>query len=150
MNNVTRFISTAFAAIVLSHNSYAQNNDASIIKQLNKTWLDAIVNRDTAALSKVLASDFVLINPNGRKMSKANNLANVILPDQMVLSVNIDSVEARLLTGETGTITCWTTFVIETGGKKTTGKNCYQDVYVKRNGNWAAVSAHVTLLSMKE
>jgi hypothetical protein len=28
-----------------------------------------------------------------------------------------------------------------------TGRNCYQDIYVKRKGKWMAVMAHVTLLS---
>jgi hypothetical protein len=31
-----------------------------------------------------------------------------------------------------------------------TGKNCYQDVYMKRNGQWLVVFAHVTSLGMHE
>jgi hypothetical protein len=34
-------------------------------------------------------------------------------------------------------------------GKDITGKNCYQDVYIKRKGRWVAIAAHVTLLGME-
>ncbi|HWB24849.1 MAG TPA: nuclear transport factor 2 family protein [Chitinophagaceae bacterium] len=130
-----------------SAKSFCQAGDKAILKTLNGRFLNAIINRDTAALSSVLADDFMLINPGGAKRTKQDNLNNILLLDQQVLSINIDSMDIRLVNDNTGIVTAWTTFVIKTGGKKTTGKNCYQDVYVKRNKVWKAVAAHVTMLS---
>jgi uncharacterized protein (TIGR02246 family) len=132
--------------ILFAATSFSQTGDISAIKKLNNTFLDAIVKKDTSALSSVLASDFILINPGGHKQNKAGNLANVLLPNQVVTSIHIDSEEVRLIGTDVGLITAWTTFVINVNGKKTTGKNCYQDVYVKRKNGWKAVAAHVTLL----
>ena len=131
-----------------SLNAYSQQGDTAIIKELNSRWLNAIVNRDTAALSSVLADDFIMVNPAGNKQSKADNLANVLQPNARVTSVNIDKVAVRMLNENVGILSAWTTFVISADGKQTTGHNCYQDVYVKRANGWKAVSAQVTLLGM--
>ena len=136
--------------MVSSVKGYCQaGDDIATLKKLNEAFLNAIVKRDTVTLSSVLADDFVLINPGGKKQNKADNLANAISQTQTIVSVHIDSVEARLIDANVGTITAWTTFVIKVGEKETTGKNCYQDVYARRANGWKAVSAHVTLLGIK-
>jgi hypothetical protein len=56
------------------------------------------------------------------------------------------NVDIRLLTTDVGIVTAYLRFVSMTSGKKVKGKNAYQDVYVKRNGRWYAVAAHVTFL----
>jgi len=132
-----------------SLHGYSQQSDSVIIKQLNSKWLNAIVEQDTAALSSVLADDFILVNPAGNKQSKADNLANVLQPNTKVTAVNIDKAEVRILNETVGILSAWTTFIIDTDSKKITGHNCYQDVYMKRNNKWQAVSAHVTLLGMQ-
>lgn len=54
-----------------------------------------------------------------------------------------------MLNETAGILSAWTTFVIVADGKKTTGHNCYQDVYVKRANRWQSVPAHVTLPGMQ-
>ncbi len=136
------------SVVYLSYSSAAQN-DIATLKKLNRSFLDAIVNRDTASLSNILADDFILINPGGFRQDKAHNLANVILPNQQVLSVDIDSVDVRLLSINVGLVAAWTTNVINADGTKSTLKISYQDVYMKRKNKWVAVAAHVTLLEAK-
>jgi hypothetical protein len=79
-------------------------------------------------------------------MTKHDIISN--LDKQETVSIRIDSVEVKLLTADVGLITAYTTFVLKIEDKDVTGKNCYQDVYVKRKGKWLAVAAHVTLISM--
>ena len=117
-----------------------------MLKKLNRDWLNAIVHRDTLSLSHILADDFILINPGGAKRSKADNLASVLLPNQQVVSVDIDSEMVRMFSGEGGSITVWTTNTVDVGGVRKIFKICYQDVYMKRRNKWVAVSAHVSLL----
>lgn len=142
-----RSLSILLLTLLLSAKCFAQTNNEAILKGLNEKFLNALVNSDTAALSSVLASDFMLVNPGGIKRNKADNLATLLIPNQKVLSINIDSADIRMITSDVGIVSAWTTCVIEAGGKKTTGKNCYQDIYAKRNNEWKAVSAHVTMLS---
>lgn len=135
----------AFILPGLSLSSKAQNADATTIKQLNRQWLDAIVREDSAALGRILAEDFVLINPGGKRRTKADNIS-LHNPGQQVTRVNIDSQDIRLLTAEVGIITVWTTNYITQGTKKIILKICYLDIYQKINNQWKAVAGHVTLL----
>jgi uncharacterized protein (TIGR02246 family) len=125
--------------------SYAQTADITVIKQLNRQWLDAIVQEDPAALSRILADDFVLINPGGMRRTKADNIS-LHNPGQQVTRIDIDSQNVRLLTDDVGIITVWTTNYITQGSEKTVLKICYMDIYQKRNNQWKAVAGHVTLL----
>jgi|SRR6185295_7022378 len=134
--------------VIFSFNSFGQSQDIGTIKQLNQDWLNALPKRDSSTLSKILADDFIMIGANGSTQTKKDNLANLMSPSIETKSVEIDSVKARLLTTDVGMVTAWTSFVLSINGKEMTGKNCYQDVYMKRKNKWVAVSAHVTLLEM--
>jgi ketosteroid isomerase-like protein len=125
--------------------SSGQNPDIETLKKLNREFLNSIVNRDTATLGKILADDFILINPGGMKRNKADNLSSAMISNQKI-SVDIDSVEVRMLSGDVGLVTAWTNNKIEADNKETRFKICYQDVYMKRRNKWAAVAAHVSLL----
>jgi ketosteroid isomerase-like protein len=131
--------------ILFSNHSSCQNNDIETLKKLNRDFLNSIVNRDTATLSNILADDFMLINPGGIKRNKADNLSSALVLNQKI-SVDIDSVEVRMLSGEVGLVTAWTNNVIITEKDKSSFKICYQDVYMKRRNKWVAVAAHVSLL----
>ena len=124
---------------------YAQNEDVTTITQLNRLWLDAIVQTDSATLDRILADDFVLINPGGIRRTKADN-TSFHNNGQQVTRVDIDCQNVRMLTDEVGVITVWTTNYITQGTEKVILKICYMDIYQKRKGQWKAVAGHVTLL----
>jgi uncharacterized protein (TIGR02246 family) len=135
-----------FIIIVFSATCFGQSTDLATIKQLNQQWLNALVKNDSAALANILADDFILINPAGARRTKADNESNLRQPNQEVTSIQIDSEDVRLLSGDVGIITVWTTNNITMGTEKTVLKICYMDIYQKRNNKWKAVAAHVTLL----
>src|SRR5215831_5920582 len=134
-------------SMLLFQNAFSQNKDVDELKKLNQDWIHSLIKKDTTTLSNILADDFILISPNGNRMTKKDNLEN--LKTLEVSSDNIDSADVRLLSNDVGVVTAYTTFVLKVNGKDVSGRNCYQDIYVKRNGRWFAVAAHVTLLSMK-
>lgn len=125
--------------------SNAQSADAITIKNLNRQWLDAIVREDSASLARILADDFVLINPSGMRRTKADNIP-MHIPGQQVTNIVIDSQDLRFLTNDVGVITVWTTNYITQGAEKMVLKICFMDIYQKRKGQWRAVAAHVTLM----
>jgi len=140
-----RILLFAFSLALPTLLVYAQNADVTIIKKLNRQWLDAIVQEDSAALGRILADDFVLINPGGIRRTKADNIS-LHTSGQQVTRVDIDSENVRLLTDDVGIITVWTTNYITQGTQKVVLKICYMDIYQKRKGQWKAVAGHVTLL----
>jgi uncharacterized protein (TIGR02246 family) len=118
-----------------------------IIRKLNQEFLNALMREDSTSLANILADDFVLINPAGKRRTKADNLSSLHVPGQQVTAVTIDSEDIRMLTQNIGTITVWTTNHITTGKEKITFTICYMDIYQKRNGKWKAVAAHVSSIS---
>jgi len=58
------------ATLFLSTLALAQKNDIATLKKLNDSWLAAYPKGDTAILSKILADDFILVNPAGVKQTK--------------------------------------------------------------------------------
>ncbi|WP_157309846.1 nuclear transport factor 2 family protein [Chitinophaga tropicalis] len=134
--------------LILPLLSFSQEMDKQEILTLNEQWLKSYASRDTATLSRIFADDFILVSPKGTKMSKQDVLTNLMAPNQETVSVHIDSAEVRLF-GNTGLITATTTFILRINGKEIKGKNCYSDLYIKRNNKWVAVAAHVTLLNMQ-
>ena len=140
----------AFFCLLLAavaRTSYGQDGDADMLRKLNQDWLHSIINKDTFTLGKILADDFVMITPFGTRIGRQENLETAAMKTVDVTSINIDSMDVQLLSADVGLVTAWTSFVFREGTKETKGKNCYQDVYVKRRGRWVAVAAHVTVLS---
>jgi uncharacterized protein (TIGR02246 family) len=133
--------------VLVCQTVFCQSKDIEVIKKLNKDWINSYPTKDTVMLSRIFANDFALINHRGTKMTRKDILDN--LHKQEITSAHIDSVEVKLLTKDVGVVTAYTTFVFNADGKKMTGKNCYQDIYVKRKEKWVAVNAHVTLLDIQ-
>jgi len=143
---MTRLLLSLLLAMICQ-NAFSQNKDVEELTKLNKDWLNSYSTKDKATLARIFAEDFVLISPKGTKMTKQDIINN--LDKQETVSMAVDSIDVRLLTNDVGLITAYTTFILKIEGKDVTGQNCYQDVYLKRNGQWFAVAAHVTLLNMK-
>ncbi|HWK05146.1 MAG TPA: nuclear transport factor 2 family protein [Puia sp.] len=137
------------AVLLYSAITFAQSGDQQTLKQLNEDWIHAYPTKDTATMSKIFADDIIMITPNGSKIGKKIMLSRTASPDQQIISANVDSVDVRLLGANVGLIMAYVSFVSKAGDKEIAGKNCYLDVYEKRNGKWLAVAAHVTLLNFK-
>ncbi|MBA4054695.1 MAG: hypothetical protein C0490_08295 [Marivirga sp.] len=125
----------------------SQNRDIERVRILNQRWLNSYEKKDAGTLNEIFANDFILTAHNGKKMTKIDILQNLNL--QKTTSVSIDSIDIRLVTRRVALVTAYSTFALDTDGKKMTGQNCYQDVYVKKKNKWLAVAAHVTLLNFK-
>jgi uncharacterized protein (TIGR02246 family) len=131
--------------IMLQH-AAAQDAGIDQIKKLNQDWINFSIKKDTAGIARIFADDFVLINPMGKKLTKKDVIGNLLFQD--ILSDHIDSLDIRLISPGVGILSCYTTFVLRINGSEVKGRNCYQDVYIKRKNRWLAIAAHVTSLSL--
>ncbi|MCF2493141.1 MULTISPECIES: nuclear transport factor 2 family protein [Dyadobacter] len=127
---------------------FAQGDDSALIKQLNTQWLQSYPKRDTAAVSKILADDFIMISQTGKKLSKNDVIKDLLTPDRQIINVAIDSMDLQIV-NNVGLLTAYTSFVLRDKEKILKGKNVYSDVYIKRKGTWVAINGHETLLELK-
>jgi len=88
---------------------------------------------------ELLAEDFRCSNPDGSLLDRAAFLRQIARP-ATIANIEAHDVEIRLL-GDVAIIHARTTFTLPDGSP---GAGRYTDIWVRQNGRWQAVSAHVT------
>lgn len=113
------------------------------VAQMEKDWTEAALHRDTAAVERIVADDWVGINWDGARYSKAQLLEDLKTGTTAAQSVTMDPVKVRVF-GDTAVATGGDTEKSTYKGKDSSGHYLWTDVYVKRNGKWQAVASHST------
>ena len=116
--------------------------DRRALEALNAAWLNAYVTRDAAALDAILAEEFVVTYGGGRQVGRDRLLARLADPSQAIVSVRWENLNVQIV-GDTGIVTARSILRLRGDDGESEVRNDYADVYVRRNGRWQAVAAHV-------
>ncbi|TGE24276.1 nuclear transport factor 2 family protein [Hymenobacter aquaticus] len=119
---------------------------AQELLQLERRWNEAIVRRDTAFISTLLAPDFLYVAADGSVNDRKTVLLAVSNPNSVVNPFQTEDVRVRQYGNSTVILTGW---FLQTGtwlGQPFAVRLRYTDVYVKRKGRWQAVSAQAAVL----
>jgi len=114
-------------------------SDLDTLLDLNRDYIRSVQTSDVGRFSEILADDFLCSNPDGSLIDRAAFLS------QTARSVSVSNLEAHdvnvRIMGDFAIIHARTTYTRPDGG---VGAGRYTDVWVRREGGWLAVSAHVT------
>lgn len=114
-----------------------------IQQQLARAW----VERDRAFIERILAPEWSVTQANGSILSRANVMRTAFETEALrVTSMVVDDVTVRMF-GTTAVVRGRT---VATGTDKGLAINVrlrFTDVFLKRNGEWQAVSSHASLLA---
>jgi ketosteroid isomerase-like protein len=114
-------------------------SDHDILVDLNRDYINSVQNSDVRRFDEILAPEFYCSNPDRSLVDRAGFLKQTAIP------VTISNLEARdvmiRLMGDFAIIHARTSYQTADGGE---GNGRYTDVWAKRNGQWLAVSAHVS------
>ncbi len=128
------------AGFTLAASAAAASDDTQALLSLEHRWLAAGVQRDTAALKKILADDFLDVTFKGTLRDKADHLKATLAP--VHIQQSLDDLKVRIY-GNTGIVTG---VDVGTGPDGLTSYRLrFTDVFVKHAGHWQAVSAQETL-----
>jgi ketosteroid isomerase-like protein len=120
------------------------------IKELVKTWDDAYMARDAAAVGRLLADDYVLIDASGAKLAKKEYLMSIVkTPDASRLkSWASENLDVRV-SGNTATVTGESPVKGRPRGRGYVVEARYRftDTWARRDGRWLAVSTTATRIS---
>lgn len=116
--------------------------DVAKLEKLNTEWLSAYKSHDGAALGRILADDFEAVYPGGRVLKKADLVKAAINPSRVVETIAWEDLKIMVF-GDTAVVRARSRMSGKTPEGPFSGVNDYADVYVRRDGNWRAVSAHV-------
>ena len=113
--------------------------DTEELLALNRDYLRSVERSDAARFDEILAQDFFCSNPDGSLVDRKAFLARIRQP-ATISNFEASDVKLRLM-GDFAIIHARTSFRFADGGA---GSGRYTDVWARRDGNWLAVSAHVT------
>ena len=114
-------------------------SDHDALLALNRDYIDSVQNSDVRRFDEILADDFLCSNPDGSLVDRANFLAQTARP-VTIKNLAAQDVNIRLM-GDFAIIHARTSYTLPDGRA---GSGRYTDVWARRNGQWLAVSAHVT------
>jgi ketosteroid isomerase-like protein len=120
------------------------------IKELESRWEASLLNKDSAAIEKVVADDFVGTSSSGKTGDKATLLAEAKRDTNTYTSATSSDMTVRMYGPSVAVVTG---IAKETGktkaGKTFTHTYRFTDTWVERNGEWQCVAAHAMALPKK-
>jgi len=123
-----------------------QSADEQQIRKIEQDWISAIVKRNASYLQKHETEDYTFTGPDGKLLSKQEDIENTTTGDTVFDDFKIDSVKGRFY-GDTAVVNGLGTIKAHEKDRDLGGKYSWTDVFVKQNGEWKAVAAQLTPLA---
>ncbi|MDQ3664976.1 MAG: nuclear transport factor 2 family protein [Acidobacteriota bacterium] len=120
-----------------------KGNDEQAVRQLLDEISAALTRNDIAALDRIYADDYTLVNESGVLGTKAPRLAAIKSGELKYESVGFDEVNVRMY-GNTAVATYRVTSKGQSKGQDIGGQFRATSTYVKMKGRWQLVAAQVT------
>ena len=114
-------------------------SDLEVLTSLNRDYIRSVEEGDVRRFDEILAVDFRCSNPDGSLVDREGFLAQTARP-VTITNLTAHDVEIRMF-GDVAIIHARTSYTMADGRP---GAGRYTDVWARRNGQWLAVSAHVT------
>jgi ketosteroid isomerase-like protein len=124
------------------------NNDAEqLILRLEHEGREATLKNDVEANDRLLADNWININPDGSVTTKARLMELLKSSPFKIMSIETDEVMVRVY-GDAAVVTGRSTSkrAGQTAGETVTRQVRFTRVYAKRQGRWQVVSAQNTLI----
>lgn len=112
-------------------------NDAEAVRQLDRAWHRAYLNRDLAALEAILADDWIAFTAEQRAVTRAE-----------LLEGQRNAPEGARISFEEGTLHVFGATAITTGSTEVIAvdvhiRQRFTRIYAKREGRWQAVAVQL-------
>jgi ketosteroid isomerase-like protein len=113
--------------------------DHDILTGLNRDYINSVQNCDIKRFDEILAPDFYCSNPDRSLVDRAGFLQQTAKPIA-IRDLKAEDVLIRII-GDVAIIHARTSYLMPDGSA---GGGRYTDVWARIDGQWLAVSAHVT------
>jgi ketosteroid isomerase-like protein len=109
------------------------------IENLESQWRTALIQNDVATINRLLADDYLGINPNGTLETKADALAQGRSGTMKISSIDPINMKVRVY-GDTAVVTSQVQVEGHDGERDISGRYHYTRVYSHKSGEWKVVS----------
>lgn len=115
------------------------SEELETLRGLNDEYVRSFLESDAARYDELLAEDFFCIEPDGEAIDRATFLERATQPAGMD-AFHVQDVSIRIL-GDLAQISARTPYRTLSGRE---GTNIYTDCWLRRDGRWQTISAHIT------
>jgi ketosteroid isomerase-like protein len=134
----------ALILVLVALPTFAQQNpEEQELLKLEHDWREAYKQRDTQTLDRLVAEDFIFTDEEGQVYDKPKFIALAL--QQVVTAYTLGDLRIRVY-GDTGVVTCPSSWHYNIEGKDVRWEFRSTDVFVKRQGHWQAVASQDTRL----
>jgi ketosteroid isomerase-like protein len=130
---------TSVAVVVLCScaGKYNQRDAERYIAESERQWAESVATGDTTVLERILADDFVGVDPKGPLYDKAKMIADTREAPKYFVSNHLNDVKIRFYrdTAVAQGSETWE----RRGGER--GRFVWTDTWVRRSGRWQIVAA---------
>jgi ketosteroid isomerase-like protein len=151
-------LATVVLVLAVSCQVFAQAKPAAPAKsasveqeliKLENDWNNALVKRDVAVLSRILADDWTTIDPDdGTIMTKAQSLADLKSGEDAYTSAVGDEWKVRVY-GDAAVVLSRETVKEQYKGKDVSGQYRFTDTWIKKDSRWQCVASAGTKITKK-
>jgi ketosteroid isomerase-like protein len=107
------------------------------IVESERQWAESVATGDTSAIERILADDFVGVDPKGHLYNKQQMIAETRNAPKYFVSNRLNDVKVRFY-GDTAVAQGSETWEKRTGER---GRFVWTDTWLQRNGRWQIVAA---------
>jgi ketosteroid isomerase-like protein len=116
-----------------------QSKTEQYIIESERHWAECVATGDTSALERILADDFIGVDPKGRVYDKAKMIADTREAPKFFLSNRLNQVKVKFY-GNTAVAQGDESWERRSGEPKR-GRFVWIDTWIRRNGRWQIVAA---------
>jgi len=109
------------------------------IKESERQWAESVANGDATVVERILADDFLGVDPDGSLYEKAAMVAGTRDAPKEFISNHLNDVKVRFF-GDTAVAQGNESWVRRTG-TPLRGRFVWTDTWIRRNGKWQIVAA---------
>ncbi len=144
-----KIISTTLSLLVMIY-SFAQNTEETTIRKLEDAQREAFLKKDTNALYKIFAPDFV-VNAPTNKITTLQQLKYLIRSGEVDMEV-FERVTEKVTFNNNIAIAMGNETLHPSGKMPNAGKTVkrrYTNIWMKTNDNWRLIARQSTIISVE-
>ncbi len=107
------------------------------IVESERQWAESVASGSAVAVERILADDFIGVDPHGQSYDKAKMIADTRKGPDYFVSNHLNEVKVRFY-GDTAVAQGSESWERKTGEK---GRFVWTDTWIRRNGEWQIVAA---------
>ena len=140
-------LTTVSIALAQKHSARKHQNVSveQVIRQMDHERIQAQIDADAAALTRIYADDFIGIGPSGTVRTKPQVISDFTSRELKFQSITTDDVRVRVY-GNTAVETGRSTMIGQDNGKAVPRENRFTRVWIKQVGRWRLVANHYSPL----